>query len=113
MVVLGERDCSLTVVARDVDDYQRFLLDRLAKLANIAIQPLDADHQGGQAHNGAPRVLVYANPGRRPCRGTPSAWRIARRQRKNRVDNPGRAFGGRTSAPTVRFERQARLGRLA
>lgn len=34
--MLGEWDYSLTVVARDVDDYQRFLLDRLAKLPNIA-----------------------------------------------------------------------------
>ena len=36
MTMLGEWDYSLTVVARDVDDYQRFLLDRLAKLSNIA-----------------------------------------------------------------------------
>ena len=36
MTMLGEWDYSLTVVARDVDDYQRFLLDRLAKLPNIA-----------------------------------------------------------------------------
>src|SRR5262249_41310175 len=32
MTILGEWDYSLTVVARDVDDYQRFLLDRLAKI---------------------------------------------------------------------------------
>jgi Lrp/AsnC family leucine-responsive transcriptional regulator len=36
LTMLGEWDYSLTVVARDVDDYQRFLLDRLAKLSNIA-----------------------------------------------------------------------------
>ena len=36
MTMLGEWDYSLTVVARDVDDYQRFLLDRLAKLPNVA-----------------------------------------------------------------------------
>ena len=36
ITMLGEWDYSLTVVARDVDDYQRFLLDRLAKLSNIA-----------------------------------------------------------------------------
>lgn len=36
MIMLGEWDYSLTVVAKDVDDYQRFLLDRLAKLPNIA-----------------------------------------------------------------------------
>src|SRR5262249_16177240 len=36
MTILGEWDYSLTVVARDVDDYQRFLLDRLAKIPNIA-----------------------------------------------------------------------------
>ena len=34
--LLGEWDYSLTVVARDVEDYQRFLLDRLAKLPNVA-----------------------------------------------------------------------------
>lgn len=36
MTMLGEWDYSLTVVARDVEDYQRFLLDRLATLPNIA-----------------------------------------------------------------------------
>lgn len=36
MTMLGEWDYSLTVVAHDVEDYQRFLLDRLAKLQNIA-----------------------------------------------------------------------------
>jgi DNA-binding Lrp family transcriptional regulator len=36
MTMLGEWDYSLTVVARDVDDYQRFMLDRLARLPNIA-----------------------------------------------------------------------------
>ena len=36
MTVLGEWDYVLTVVARDVEDYQRFLLDRLAKLPGIA-----------------------------------------------------------------------------
>jgi Lrp/AsnC family transcriptional regulator, leucine-responsive regulatory protein len=36
MTMLGEWDYSLTVVAHDVEDYQRFLLDRLAKLPNIA-----------------------------------------------------------------------------
>lgn len=36
MTMLGEWDYSLTVVARDVDDYQRFMLDRLAKIPNIA-----------------------------------------------------------------------------
>jgi len=36
MTMLGGRDYSLTVVARDVDDYQRFMLGRLAKLPSIA-----------------------------------------------------------------------------
>lgn len=36
MIVLGDWDFVLTVVARDVDDYQRFVLDRLAKLPGIA-----------------------------------------------------------------------------
>lgn len=36
MTMLGEWDCSLTVVARDVDDYQRFMIDKLAKLENVA-----------------------------------------------------------------------------
>jgi Lrp/AsnC family leucine-responsive transcriptional regulator len=36
MTMLGEWDCSLTVVARDVDDYQRFMIDKLAKLDNVA-----------------------------------------------------------------------------
>ena len=36
MIVLGEWDYLLTVVARDVDDYQRFILDKLAKLPGIA-----------------------------------------------------------------------------
>jgi Lrp/AsnC family transcriptional regulator, leucine-responsive regulatory protein len=36
MTMLGDWDYSLTVVARDVDDYQRFLVDRLAKLPNVA-----------------------------------------------------------------------------
>jgi DNA-binding Lrp family transcriptional regulator len=36
VIVLGDWDYQLTVVARDVEDYQRFLLDRLAKLPGIA-----------------------------------------------------------------------------
>lgn len=36
MILFGEWDFVLTVVARDVDDYQRFVLDRLSKLPNIA-----------------------------------------------------------------------------
>jgi DNA-binding Lrp family transcriptional regulator len=36
MTVLGDWDYVLTVVARDIDDYQRILLDRLAKLPGIA-----------------------------------------------------------------------------
>ena len=36
MTVLGEWDYMLTVVARSVDDYQRFMVDRLAQLPNIA-----------------------------------------------------------------------------
>jgi Lrp/AsnC family leucine-responsive transcriptional regulator len=35
-IVLGDWDYQLTVVARDVEDYQRFLLDKLAKLKGIA-----------------------------------------------------------------------------
>src|ERR1700722_3522466 len=36
VIVLGDWDFKLTVVARDVEDYQRFLLDRLAKLPGVA-----------------------------------------------------------------------------
>lgn len=36
MILFGEWDYQLTVVARDVDDYQRFVFDKLSKLANIA-----------------------------------------------------------------------------
>jgi Lrp/AsnC family leucine-responsive transcriptional regulator len=36
MILLGEWDYILTVVARDVDDYQRFVFDKLSKLPNIA-----------------------------------------------------------------------------
>jgi DNA-binding Lrp family transcriptional regulator len=36
MTVLGDWDYVLTVVARDIEDYQRILLDRLAKLPGIA-----------------------------------------------------------------------------
>lgn len=36
VIVLGDWDFQLTVVARDVEDYQRFLLDRLAKLPGVA-----------------------------------------------------------------------------
>jgi DNA-binding Lrp family transcriptional regulator len=36
MILFGEWDYVLTVVARDVDDYQRFVFDKLAKLPNIA-----------------------------------------------------------------------------
>jgi Lrp/AsnC family leucine-responsive transcriptional regulator len=36
VIVLGDWDYQLTVVARDVEDYQRFLLDRLAKLPGVA-----------------------------------------------------------------------------
>lgn len=36
MTVLGEWDYVLTVVARDIGDYQRVLLDRLAKLPGVA-----------------------------------------------------------------------------
>jgi DNA-binding Lrp family transcriptional regulator len=36
MTVLGDWDYVLTVVARDIDDYQRILLDRFAKLPGIA-----------------------------------------------------------------------------
>ena len=36
MILFGEWDFVLTVVARDVDDYQRFVLDKLSKLPNIA-----------------------------------------------------------------------------
>ncbi|WP_072388776.1 Lrp/AsnC family transcriptional regulator [Hyphomicrobium sp. CS1BSMeth3] len=35
MILFGEWDFQLTVVARDVEDYQRFVLDRLAKLPGI------------------------------------------------------------------------------
>lgn len=36
MILFGEWDYVLTVVARDVDDYQRFVFDKLSKLSNIA-----------------------------------------------------------------------------
>jgi Lrp/AsnC family leucine-responsive transcriptional regulator len=36
VIALGEWDFLLTVVARDVDDYQRFVLDKLARLPGIA-----------------------------------------------------------------------------
>ena len=36
MILFGEWDYVLTVVARDVDDYQRFVFDKLSKLPNIA-----------------------------------------------------------------------------
>jgi DNA-binding Lrp family transcriptional regulator len=36
MTVLGDWDYILTVVARDIEDYQRILLDRFAKLPGVA-----------------------------------------------------------------------------
>ena len=36
MVLFGEWDFLLTVVARDVDDYQRFVFDKLSKTPGIA-----------------------------------------------------------------------------
>ena len=36
ITVLGDWDYVLTVVARDIEDYQRILLDRLAKLPGVA-----------------------------------------------------------------------------
>jgi Lrp/AsnC family transcriptional regulator, leucine-responsive regulatory protein len=36
MTVLGDWDYVLTVVARDIENYQRILLDRLAKIPGIA-----------------------------------------------------------------------------
>src|SRR6187431_64512 len=36
MILFGEWDYLLTVVARDVEDYQRFVFDKLSKLPNIA-----------------------------------------------------------------------------
>jgi DNA-binding Lrp family transcriptional regulator len=36
MILFGEWDFQVTVVARDVEDYQRFVLDKLAKLPSIA-----------------------------------------------------------------------------
>ena len=36
MILFGEWDYVLTVVARDVEDYQRFIFDKLSKLPNIA-----------------------------------------------------------------------------
>jgi Lrp/AsnC family leucine-responsive transcriptional regulator len=36
MTVLGDWDYVLVVVARDIEDYQRVLLDRLAKLPGVA-----------------------------------------------------------------------------
>lgn len=35
MILFGEWDFQITVVARDVEDYQRFVLDKLAKLPGI------------------------------------------------------------------------------
>jgi Lrp/AsnC family transcriptional regulator len=34
--LFGEWDFQLAVVARDVEDYQRFVFDKLSKLAGIA-----------------------------------------------------------------------------
>ena len=36
MTVLGDWDYVLTVVARNIEDYQRILLDRIAKLPGLA-----------------------------------------------------------------------------
>ena len=36
MILFGDWDYQLTVVARDVEDYQRFVFDKLSKLPNIA-----------------------------------------------------------------------------
>ena len=36
MILFGEWDYQMTVVAGDVDDYQRFVFDKLSKLPNIA-----------------------------------------------------------------------------
>lgn len=36
MILFGEWDYVLTIVARDVEDYQRFIFDKLSKLPNIA-----------------------------------------------------------------------------
>ena len=36
MILFGEWDYQLTVVANDVEDYQRFVFDKLSKLPNIA-----------------------------------------------------------------------------
>ena len=36
MILFGEWDYVLTVVSRDVENYQRFILDKLSKLPNIA-----------------------------------------------------------------------------
>lgn len=36
MILFGEWDYVLTVVAQDVEDYQRFVFDKLSKLPNIA-----------------------------------------------------------------------------
>ncbi len=35
MTLFGEWDYVLTIVPRDVDDYQRFVFDKLSKFANI------------------------------------------------------------------------------
>src|SRR5262249_55862326 len=35
VIVLGEWDYQLTVVARDVEEYQKFLFDRIAKLPGV------------------------------------------------------------------------------
>jgi Lrp/AsnC family leucine-responsive transcriptional regulator len=36
MILFGEWDFQVTVVARDVEDYKRFVLDKLTKLSSIA-----------------------------------------------------------------------------
>jgi len=41
-----------TVVARDVDDYRRFVFDRLSKLPKHRNVPFGAHHADGQAHYG-------------------------------------------------------------
>lgn len=36
MILFGEWDYQMTMVVRDVEDYQRFVFDKLSKLPNIA-----------------------------------------------------------------------------
>ena len=62
MILFGEWDYVLTVVARDVEDYQRFVFDKLSKLPNIATYRSTLDYARGQAHNCSAGVMPSSWP---------------------------------------------------